>query len=224
MTDGPGTPPPPPPASSNLISRVMGIITKPAAEWRVIDAESTTLPRLLTTYVLILAAILPVAFLIGGLITGRGSGIGTIILIAVVYYAFEVGLTVALGFAIDALAPSFGGTKNSVQAFKLAAYASTPLYLLGIIFIFFMQVLTGFQWIWVLGGLAWGAYLLFLGLPILMRVSQDKAPAYAGASIGAWVALWVVGQLIIGMIINNLLFNMVYSAAAAAAAARGYGY
>lgn len=217
MTDGPVNPPPPPPApaSSNLFTRVIGLVTNPAAEWRKIDGESTSLVRLLTTHTLILSAILPIAFILGALLAGGGSGMGTLIVVALVYYAFQVGVTVALAFVIDALAPSFGATKNSVQAAKLAVYASTPLHLIGILGILALQFLTGgLTWLWVLAGVGWGGFLLFLGLPILMRAPQDKAPAYAGASVGAWVVLWVIAVVIINAIIWNMIFGAIYSSAA----------
>jgi hypothetical protein len=225
MTDGPGIPPPPPPASSsNLISRVLGLVTNPAGEWRKIDGEATSLVKLVTTYTVILAAILPIAFLIGALIAGAasGGGFGTLILVAVIYYAFQVGVPIALAFIIDALAPSFASTKNATQAAKLAIYSSTPMHLAGIIFLLASSMFGGLQWLPILIGLGWGGFLLFLGLPILMRTPVDKAPAYAGVSVGAWAVLWVIAQVIINAIVWNMVMGAAYSAAAAAAARYGY--
>jgi hypothetical protein len=214
MTDGPSIPPPPPASSSNLISRVIGLVTNPAGEWRKIDGETTTLAKLVTTYTVILAAILPIAFILGGLLMGGGSGIGTLIIIALIYYAFHVIVPVALSFVIDLLAPNFGTAKNSMQAAKLAIYSATPTHLAGILFILASNMFGGLQWLPVLIGLGWGGYLLFLGLPILMRTPADKTPAYAGVSVGAWAALWVVAQVIINTIVWNIVFSAIYSAAA----------
>jgi hypothetical protein len=224
MTDGPGIPPPPPPptSSSNLISRVVGLVTNPAGEWRKIDGEATSLAKLVTTYTVILAAILPIAFIIGALIAGAGGGMGTIILVALIYYAFQVGVPIALAFIVDALAPSFASTKNATQAAKLAIYSSTPMHLAGILFILAANMFGGLQWLPILIGLGWGGFLLFLGLPILMRTPVDKAPAYAGASVGAWAVLWVIAQVIINAIVWNMIVGAAYSAAAAAAARYGY--
>jgi len=217
--------PPPAPGSSNLISRALGIVTNPAGEWRKIDGESATLVGLLTTYALIWGAILPISIILGALIQGGGSGMGTLILIALIYYAVQIGITVALAFIIDALAPSFGGTKSSTQAAKLAVYASTPIYLLGLLALIIDQFLLygALAWVWVLAGVGWGGVLLFLGLPILMRVPQDKAPAYVGAVVGAWAVLFVIGLVVLRAITWNMLVGA--AQAAAAAAFRGaYGY
>jgi hypothetical protein len=217
MTDGPSIPPPPPSASSsNLISRVIGLVTNPAGEWRKIDGESTSLAKLVTTYTLILSAILPIFFILGALLAGGGSGIGSVILIAAIYYALQVGVTIALAFVIDALAGTFGGTKNSTQAAKLAVYGSTPLHILGVIGILAMQFLIGgLAWLWIVAGVGWGGFLLFLGIPILMRAPADKAPAYAGASAGAWIVLWIIAKIVMDQIVWNMIFGAAYYGARA---------
>lgn len=212
MTDGPSIPPPPPPAtSSNLFSRVIGLVTNPAGEWQKIDGESTSLGKLVTTYTIILAAILPIAFILGGLLAGGGGGIGTLLIVAAIYYAFQVVVPIALAFIIDALAPTFGTQKNATQAAKLAIYASTPAHLAGILFILATSMFTGLQWLPMIIGLGWGGFLLFLGLPILMKPPADKVQAYAGVSIGAWAGLWVVAQVIINSIVWNIVFSAIYS-------------
>ena len=48
MTDGPSIPPPPPSAgSSNLVSRAINILTKPASEWRAADGEAASIGGLI---------------------------------------------------------------------------------------------------------------------------------------------------------------------------------
>jgi hypothetical protein len=55
-------------------------------------------------------------------------------------------------------------------------------------------------------GVGYGGYLVWLGLPILMRVPPDKAPAYAGAVIGIWVVLFLILQQIAWRIIFAGMF------------------
>ena len=216
MTDGPSSPPPLPPAASNIFSRVIGLVTNPAGEWQKIDGESTSLGKLVMGYTLILSAILPIFFTLGALLAGGGSGIGQVLLIAAIYFGLQVGVTIALAFVIDALAGSFGGTKNSTQAAKLAVYGSTPLHLAGVIGILAMQFLIGgLAWLWIIVGIGWGGFLLFLGIPILMKASADKAPAYAGASVGAWLVLWVIAKVIVDQVVWNMIFGAYYGAARA---------
>src|SRR4029450_1766594 len=77
MTDGPTNPLPGVPAS--LVDRVKNILVSPKAEWERIDAEPATVAGIFTGYVLILAAIGPIAMVIGQQVFGIGywkPGIG----------------------------------------------------------------------------------------------------------------------------------------------------
>lgn len=193
MSDGPSNPLPGVPAS--LIDRAKNILLSPAAQWPVINAEATSVGKLVTGYAVILAAIAPVAMLLGflltpfaGFITGN---IGFLLKLLIVVYGVSLGTVLLVGLLIDALAPNFGGTKNSVQAMKLAVYSGTAFWLAAVILI-----IPSLWWLWLVAGVGYGGYLLWLGLPILMRVPADKVQAYAAVVIGIWVVLFIVLQQI----------------------------
>src|SRR3954469_11561163 len=56
--------------SMSLSSRVRNILLKPKEEWGVIDGEPATVQGIFTSYVMILAAIGPIAMLIGQQVVG----------------------------------------------------------------------------------------------------------------------------------------------------------
>ncbi|WP_354068106.1 Yip1 family protein [Caulobacter sp. 1776] len=156
----------------------------PSAEWDRIEREPATVGGLFTGYVCILAAIPAVAGLIGGQLFGHGAfgisikpSLGAAITIAVLGYVGALVMTFVLGSVIDALAPSFGAEKNRVQAFKVAAYSGTAGWVAGV-----LQILPALGFIVVLAGL-YGCWLLFLGLPRVMKAPADKAPGYAIVTI-----------------------------------------
>jgi hypothetical protein len=152
----------------NLIERAKNIILTPATEWEVINNENTTTAQLYTGYIMLLAAIGPLAMIFGG-------GIFSIMWrlpMAVVSYVLSLVGVFIIALIIDFLAPNFGAQKNQAQALKLAAYAQTPAWIAGIFHIIpFLGVLA------ILAGL-YGLYLLYLGLPILMKAAQEKVVAY----------------------------------------------
>lgn len=208
MTDGPVTPPPPsgaPVRHKPLFERAKDILTSPASEWRVIDAEATSVGKLITGYALILAAIAPIAMFVGLLLTPFGGyltgAMGFVLKVLLVTYGVSLGTVLILGFVIDLLAPNLGGTKNSVQAMKVAVYAGTAFWVAALILI-----LPSLWWLWLVLGVGYGGYLIWLGLPILMRVPADKAQVYAGAVIGIWVVLFIVLQQIAWRIIFAGMF------------------
>ena len=198
MTDGPVTPPPPggaPGAPASLVDRAKNILTSPATEWARIDGESASVGGLITGYALILAAIAPIAMLLGLFLAGAGSLLtaapGAFIKILLIVYLISLGTVVLLGFIIDLLAPNLGGTKNGVQAMKLAVYAGTAFWVASLVLIF-----PDLWFLWLIIGVGYGGYLLWLGLPVLMKVPADKAPVYVGAAVGAWVVLFLILQQI----------------------------
>jgi Yip1 domain len=193
MTDGPSIPPPPSGGNSSLVSRVINILTKPASEWGAIDGEQTSVGKLIAGYAVLLALIAPLAFLLNLLITPFGTYIFrvpvTLIIMLVVVYAIALLTPVLLGFAIDLLAQNMGGTKNSVQSMKVAVYAGTAFWVAAVGLILS-------EWLWLVIGIGYGGYLLWLGLPRLMRVPADKAPVFVGAAVGIWVVIYIVLQQI----------------------------
>src|SRR5580693_2725756 len=127
-----------------MIDRVKAICLKPNAEWPVIEAETTSTRELMVGYVAPLAAITPIASFVGGVFIGRTLPfIGTYhvplttgLTLAVVTYALSLVGIFLLSLIINALAPSFGGQKNSAQALKLAVYSYTPAWVAGVLTVF----------------------------------------------------------------------------------------
>ena len=207
MSDGPVSPPPGgmPGAPASLVDRVKNILISPSTEWSRIDAESATVASLFTGYAMILAAIGPVASLIG--LSLIGFPIGYAIANAVVSYVVALAVVFVVSLIIDALAPSFGGTKNQVQATKIAVYSATPVWLVGVLAV--IPQLFLLMGLLALVALAYGVYLMFLGLPRLMRVAADKAVVYVVVVVVAWIVVyWIFMMVLMGIIISSLGFGL----------------
>lgn len=177
----------------NIIERIKGILLKPKDEWQTISGETTTIQELYKSYIVILAAIGPVASIIGMSIIGLSlpytgtfrTPITTMIASAVVHYVLTLAGVYVLALIIDALAPTFSGEKNINQAFKLAAYSYTPGWLAGIFALIPALAVLG-----ILG--LYGLYLLFLGLPILMKSPREKSLGYTATIIIAAIIMFAV--------------------------------
>ena len=204
MSDGPVTPPPGgmPGAPASLIDRVKNILTTPKTEWPRIDAEPATVGSIFTGYVMILAAIGPIASLIGQQVFGIGAfginwkpSIGYSVGTAVIGYILSLVAVYVEMLIVNALAPSFGGTQNQVKALKVVAYASTAGWVAGI-----FGIIPMLGWLALIGAL-YGLYLLYLGIPILMRVPQDKSVVY----ILVIVVVNIVIYFIIGLLVATLV-------------------
>jgi hypothetical protein len=159
----------------NALARARDLLLRPSATWDEIDAEGGSVQDLYTGYVAGLAAIPPVAYLVGFSFVGTGLlGGGHRVPFAhgvahmVALYVLTLGLVYAIAALVNALAPAFGGVRDATRAFKVAAYAPTATWVAGAFYAFpTLSILA-------LAGL-YSLYLLYLGLPRLMKLPPERA-------------------------------------------------
>jgi hypothetical protein len=190
-----------------LVDRVKNILLSPRTEWPVIDAEPATVASLYTGYIMPLAAIPVICQAIGMSMIGitipfvgtpYRTPIVSAITSALVMYVFSLIAVFIVALIVDGLAPTFGGTKNQVQALKVVAYSYTASWIGGI-----LSLVPAIGIIGVLFGL-YSLYLLYLGLPVLMKSPPDKAVGYTVVVvictiIVTWVIFFAVAALGFGM-------------------------
>lgn len=187
---------------AKLIERAKGIVLSPKTEWEKIAAEPADVKSLFTGYAMILAAIPAVCGLIGSTLIGMSLPIVGTIRTPIAAALVQMVLTYVLGLVViylvalivDALAPTFDGQKNSVQALKLVVYSSTPVWLAGVFAL--IPVLS------VLGILAalYGLYLLYIGLAPMMKNPQDKSIGYTALIIVCYIVLAIIVGTVIAAV------------------------
>ena len=181
----------------NLVQRVQDILLKPKDTWPAIATEPGDAATIYKDYLIYLALVPAVAGFIGMSLFGIG-GFGFSIRVPIVsgLISMVVGFVLSLvavfvlGLIANALAPTFGGTKDPVSALKLVAYGSTAGFLGGI-FSLVPQLS-------ILGLLAslYSVYLIFTGVPVLMKCPQEKAVPYTAVLIVCGiVAMVILGAL-----------------------------
>jgi hypothetical protein len=188
---------------TNLVQRVINIITKPKDEWNVISTEQPNTMKLMGGYAFILALIPAVsAFIKYGIIgfsflgyTSRsiGSGIqmGLVQLLSAVIGVF------LLAWVVDLLAPSFDSEKNFGRSLQLAVYSTTPQWVAGIL----LLLSTSMSMLIMLFGL-YAIYLLAVGMPVLKKTPKEKVVGYVILTIVAMILIAVVLSLILTAILG----------------------
>ena len=179
----------------NLVGRVKGILTNPRQEWVEIDNEPLQLGQVLTGYVLPLAAITPIAMLIGWSTFGMGifrPSIGSLLGMAITSYVMTVIGVFVLAWVINALAPSFNATQSMPQAMKVAIYSSTAAWVAGV-----FNIVPALAILATIGGL-YSLYLCWVGLPMLMKAPPEKGTTYVIVVIIALVVIYMVIGMIVG--------------------------
>jgi len=183
---------------------------KPATEWDVIDGEPATVAGLFTGYACILAAIPAIASIIAGFLFIH-MAVFLIVVVAVLTYIASLISVFVMAFIVDALAPSFGAQKSMVQATKLVAYSYTASWVAGILnivpFLGIIASLAGF----------YSLYLMYLGLPKLMKAPADKTVGYFVVSL----VIAIVINLVVAMVIGGVIVAATAGAIATGGAMAG---
>jgi len=176
----------------SLVDRAKNILLSPAAEWPKIADEPATVQSIYSGYVVILAAIGPIAMVVSSLARDAGAGIG----VAVASYVLGLAITYLLAMIVDALAPTFGGEKNFIQSLKLTAYSYTAAWVAGI-----------FQLVPAIGGFIglaaaiYAFYTFYLGVPVLKKCPPGKAVVYT--------LVVVLCGIVLGMVLGVVLVSIV---------------
>jgi hypothetical protein len=166
--------------TQSLAARVKGILLEPRTEWGIIEAEPATFGSILR-YVLILAAIPPIGSATGLWLTGDFHTNGLwLVQIAIASYAKTVIIVYMLALTIDALAPTFGSQKGRIAALKVAAYSATAVWVAGILF-----VSPTLGRVASIVAALYSIYLLYRGLPVLMKSPSSQAMPYTVMTVAA---------------------------------------
>ena len=188
--------------AGGIIERIKAILTSPRSEWPVIAAEPATVAGLYTRYIMWLAAIPAVFGFIKGSLIGHsmfGISVSTPVLAGLLgmVLGYVLGLVVLylVSMIVDALAPTFGGRKDQVQALKAVGYAWTAAWVAGI-----AVILPWVGWLVALAGGIYSIWLLYLGLPHTMKSAPEKSLAYTAVTVACALLLsWVVGLVVAGV-------------------------
>jgi hypothetical protein len=181
---------------NKIIARAKAILLTPRTEWAVIAAEPETVGGLYSGYIVVMAAIPAIIGFISSSVIGISTpflgsyriGIGAGLTMAVVHYVLSLVGVFIVTLIVEALAPSFGGEKNRVQALKAVAYSYTASWVASII-----GIIPGLGLIAALVGLIYGLYLLNLGLPFTMKCPPEKSLGYTVVTV---ISAIVVGFLL----------------------------
>jgi len=181
----------------NIVERVPAILLRPKETWPRIAAEPATPASIYGGYLVFLAAIPAICGFIGWTLVGGGMmgisyrmSLGAGLVQLVVGYLLSLGLVWVLALIVNALAPTFGGSKDFVAALKVVAYGSTAGFVGGV-----FSLLPALGWLGLLAAI-YSIYLIYTGLPVLMHNPAAKSGAYtAVVVVCSFVAMIVLGAV-----------------------------
>ena len=178
-----------------LLSRAKRLLLQPRAEWRRIDEEPATPAQVVRRTLLPLAAVPALGAAIGLCLVGLRNGDAAArlpwasgALLALALYVLAVGGLVLVGLVTATVAPTFGGRPQPGSAFKLAVHGSTAALLGGVFLL--LPVLAPLALLAAL----YSVYLVFTGLPVVMRIPPQRSVPYTAVVVLAGAVVTLLGS------------------------------
>ncbi len=183
----------------NLVERVKGIILAPNAEWPAIQREPGDVAFLFINYVAILAAIPAVCGFVGWQFAG--VHFGAALFMAVTRYVLSFVTVYILALIVDGLATTFGGQQHFGNALKLTVYSATSFWLAGI-----FLLVPALAFLMIVGSL-YSIYLLWTGIPPLMRAPADRAVFYTVTVVLCMLVIAIVFGVLMSLVVGFRAFS-----------------
>ena len=187
-----------------MLQHAFGILTKPTSEWNRLAELGENSRAIMLLYPMLWAILPAVAWYFGttqvGWTVGSGDNViklteGSAKLISFLFYGGMVTCVAAIGYFIHWMSETYGAESSLTKGILIASICATPLFIAGAVG--FYPIL----WLDMLVGvfaISWSTYLLFTGIPVVMRIPETRGFLFASAVIG--VALVILICLMVGSV------------------------
>lgn len=182
-----------------MIGKLFGIMSRPNKTWQDIAEMSEGKFRLYLAYPAILALIPAFAWYYGTTQIGWSLGDREAIKfsaesarnIAPLFYLAHLVAIGVIGYFVHWMAATYGAESSVVKGIVLVSFCATPLFLFGLLGfypIFWLDMLVG------LAAVGYAVYLLYTGIPQVMRIPEDRGFLFASAVVAVALVMIVVGM------------------------------
>jgi len=189
-----------------MITNAIGLLFSPKSSWNKLRDNVDGPSGLI--YTLALAVLPCIAWYYGTTQIGWSIGNGEMTRlteasaqpIIILFYLAMVSTIGIIGFFTHWMSSEYGASSTLLKGIAVASYAATPMYLAGLV---------GFYpslWVDRLGGCAavgWALYLLYVGIPIVMQIPEERGFLFASAIVAVCLV-----QLVVIIVASVILWDM----------------
>jgi hypothetical protein len=179
----------------DLVARARNMLSAPKDEWAAIAHERTSTGELYSGYIAPLAAIAPVAAILGNLFGGPLS-FNKSIVVGLATFAMALLGVYVIGRIAAKIAPAFGGRDDLAQGIKLVAYAYTAAWIAGV-----FALIQSLAMLSIIGGI-YSLYLLYTGASVMMGVPRERAVGYTAVVILVAIAVYLLVGIAAGSVVT----------------------
>jgi len=189
-----------------MINHAVGLLVSPKKQWQTVAALPEASFRTLVLYPCLFAILPAVAWFYGTSQVGWtvGNSEDAIKLttssareISILFYLVMVCAIAAIGYFVHWMSDTYGADSSFTKGIVIAGLTATPLYLAGLVG--FYPIL----WLDMLVGVvavSWSVYLLYLGIPIVMDIPEERGFLFSSAVVGVSMVIMIcimVGSVIL---------------------------
>ena len=180
-----------------MLHHSVGILTRPTDEWIRLAEVDETGQAILLLYPMIWAILPAVAWYWGtthvGWTVGSGNDVirlteSSAMLISFLFYSGMVTCVGIIGYFVHWMSATYGADSSITKGIMIASVCSTPLFVAGAVG--FYPIL----WLDMLIGVfavSWSTYLLYAGIPIVMRIPETRGFLFASAVVAIALVILV---------------------------------
>lgn len=185
----------------DIILRVKNILVDPGKEWKEIKEETQTRSGLIREYALPIILLLTIAAFIGMLLFRNYVTAGIMVINAVITFFGAFFSIYISAYIINVMAINFESKKDFNSSFRLVVYSYTALFIAHTI----GSLILPLFFITVFG--IYSAYILWMGLGIIMETPVEKNVAYGLVSSFTILGVYVIMNILLSTITTSLLVS-----------------
>lgn len=192
-----------------MIGNIIGLLIRPKTQWQRIAEKDNFALFSAVFYTVVFACLPAVAWFYGttkiGWTVGDGDTVrmtaDSALVIILLFYFTMVASVIAIGYMIHWMSQTYGADSSVGKGITIAVLSATPLFIAGAVGfspIFWIALLIG------VSAVCYAVYLLYLGIPIVMKIPEERGFLFSSAVIafcmvilmvimGATVILWDMG-------------------------------
>lgn len=188
-----------------MIQHTFGLLVSPSAQWRTVAELPESSFRTLVLYPCLLAILPAVAWYygtsrVGWTVGDQGEVIKLTVesarQICVMFYLAMLGSVAVIGYFVHWMSATYGANSSITKGIVIVGLTSTPLFIAGLVGVYPLL------WVDLLIGVvavSWSVYLLYLGIPIVMGIPEERGFLFSSAVVG--VALVILICMMVGSVL-----------------------
>lgn len=181
-----------------MLNHLYGLMVQPRRQWQEIAGLSEKGLNRQIPYVIVLALLPALCWYFGtteiGWNIGRGGQVRTLtsnsaLSLVAVFYVTMILAVIAIGYFIHWMAKTYGAKTHPMKGMVIAGFTATPIFIAG------AAGLYPILWLDILLAtlaVAYAVYLLYVGIPIVMNVPEERGFLFASAVVTVCLVMAVV--------------------------------